>query len=537
MKKRVVSAMLAVAMVGSLMAACNQKPGGGDTGGGNEVPNYDEGELYANAKMSDEPIYPTMTLRTDETYTAETEAYQWIGEITNIYFQPQPIPLSSYDEKMGSIMAGGDYPDMHILRLPAIAKEYGPEGAFVNMTEKMKNGYMPNLKKVLENSDSDAFLTLKATDGNIYGAPRVYTYDMLHESYLARTDLMEEWGFGERFESHDELYEFLVKCKEEYPDSTPMGSKWGANTLFNGIGHQFDAWIDLAYLDPADNETYVAGPLKDGFEDMITFMNKCYTNGLLDPEWATCSDEQYMEKILNNKIMFSFNYMTECDEMTANGKQTNPDFEWTPTIPPAEGGRMEYGIADCYKRVYQTLKVVHSDSEYIDQLIQFIDWTYSKEGSDVINYGKVGETFNYDDEGNVVLNENVKTALNPAGTIDFTELGVGAEWTSLETEEGEALKSAGPIALKAMEEHRAVGAVMDPRPNLTFDADQTSKKNDLSAPLTTYRDEMMYSFTTGQTPLSEFENFRNTLIEMGINDLVALYQEVYDNYIQQGNEL
>ena len=45
MKKRVVSAMLAVAMVGSLMAACNQKPGGGDTGGGNEVPNYDEGEL------------------------------------------------------------------------------------------------------------------------------------------------------------------------------------------------------------------------------------------------------------------------------------------------------------------------------------------------------------------------------------------------------------------------------------------------------------------------------------------------------------
>lgn len=527
MKKRVVSAMLAVAMVGSLMAACNNKTGG-STSGGNEVPDYDGGELYANCKMSEEPIKPTYALRSNETYTADTEMFQWIGELTNIYFQPQPIPLASYDEKIGSIMASGNYPDFQALRTPQIAKDYGPDGAFVNLSEKIEQGYMPNLKEALDNSTEDAYTVLKAPDGNIYGAPRIYTYDMLHESYLMRTDLMEKWGFPERFETHEDLYKFMEKCKEEYPDSTPLGCKWGQNTLFNGFGHQFDGWIDLAYLSPADNKTYIAGPLQPGFKDMIEFMNKCYVNGILDPEWATCSDEQYMEKVLNNKIMVNFGYMTECDEMTANGKQTNPDFEWKPVIPPAEGGRMKVGIADCYHRIYQTLKVVSSTSPYINELVQFIDWTYSDEGADVINYGKKGETFDYDENGNVVLADNIKTALNPEGTVDTAKLGIGAEWTSIETEEGEALKSAGPIALEAMAEHRAAGAVMYPQPSLTFNDEQTSKKNDLSAPLTTYRDEMMYSFTTGQTPMSEFDNFTNQLKEMGIEELVALYQEVYD---------
>ena len=527
MKKRVVSGMLAVAMVGSLMAACNNKTTGGSEGG-NEVPDYDGGELYANCKMSEEPIKPTYALRTNETFTADTEAYQWIGELTNIYFQPMPIPLSSYNEKIGAIMAGGQYPDMQALRLPAVVKEYGPEGAFVDLGEKMDQGYMPNLKKALDNSTDDAYTVLKAPDGKIYGAPRIYTFDMLHESYLMRTDLMKKWGFPERFETHEDLYKFMEKCKEEYPDSTPLGCKWGANTLFNGFGHQFDGWIDLAYLNPADDATYIAGPLQPGFEEMITFMNKCYTNGILDPEWATCSDEQYMEKVLNNKIMVNFGYMTECDDMTTNGKTSNPDFEWKPVIPPAEGGRMEVGIADCYHRIYQTLKVVSSDSQYVNELVQFIDWMYTKEGADVINYGKKGVTFDYDDQGNVVLADNVVTAFNPEGSVNLGKIGVAAEWTSIESEENEKLKSAGPIAIEGMAKHREAGAVMKAQPSLTFNADQTSKKNDLSAPLTTYRDEMMYSFTTGQTPLSEFDNFRAKLVEMGINDLVALYQEVYD---------
>lgn len=528
MKKRVVSAMLAAAMVGSLMAACT----GGNKGGG-EVeyvtpPDYDGGELYANAKMSDEAIHPTYALRTNATFTEDTEAYKWIGEITNIYFKPMPIPLANYTQKIGVIMASGDYPDFQACRLPATVKKYGPEGAFVNLGDLIEQGKMPNLKKALDESTEDAYTVLKAPDGEIYGAPRIYTYDMLHESYLMRTDLMKKWGFPERFETHEELYKFMEKCKEEYPNSTPLGCKWGANTLFNGMGHQFDAWIDLAYLDPGDKKTYICGPLQPGFKDMIEFMNKCYTNGILDPEWATCSDEQYAEKVLNDKIMVNFGYMTECDEMTANGKKTNPDFEWKPVIPPAEGGRMKVGIADCYHRIYQTLKVVSSDSEYKKELVQFIDWMYSKEGADVINYGKVGETFDYDAEGNVTLNPNVKTALNPEGTIITADMGIGAEWTSIESEEGEKLKSAGPIALEAMAKHREAGAVMFAQPSLTFNPDQQTKKDSLSAPISTYRDEMMYSFTTGQTPMSEWDNFINQLKTMGVEDLVAIYQEVYD---------
>lgn len=530
MKKRVVSAMLAVAMVGSLMAACSNNNGGGGTSSGGSATDrdYDSGELYAKAKMSEEPISPKFMLRTNETFTKDTEAYKWIGEITNIYFEPVPVPLSAYDEKISAVMASGDLPDFQALRTPIIAKQYGPQGAFVNLSEQMDNGKMPNLVARLDEGPDDAYTVLKAPDGNIYGAPRIYTYDMLHESFAGRADLMQKWGFGERFETFDDLYKYFQKCKEEYPDSTPVGSKWGVDTLFNGFGHQWDAWIDLAYLNPADKKTYIAGPLQPNFKPMLEYFHNMYKDGILDPEWASCSDEQFKEKILNDKIFFSFEYMSETDEMDTSGKTRNPEFSWKPFIPPAYGDRMKVGVADCYHRIYQTLKCISAKSKYIDELVQFTDWMYSKEGSDVINYGKKGETFDYDDNGNVVLDEKVKTSNNLGGTIDLAKIGVAAEWTSIESEENEKLKSLGPIAIEAQKKHREAGAVMFQQPSLTFEDEDLNRRNELSAPMTTYRQEMMTKFTTGEEPISNYDKFVEQLKAYGIEELVAIYQKTYD---------
>ena len=322
MKKRVVSALLAVAMVGSLMAACGEQGGASGTGGTATDRDYDNGELYAKAKMSEEATHPTFMLRTNETFNENTEAYKWIGDITNIYFKPIPVPLSSYPEKVSATMASKDLPDFHALRQPIIAKQYGPSGAFVDLSAEMEAGKMPNLVARLDESTDDAYTVLKAPDGKIYGAPRIYTYDMLHESFAGRLDLMKKWGYGERFETFDDMYKFLEQCKAEYPNSTPVGCKWGVDTLFNGFGHQWDAWIDLAYLDPGDKKTYICGPMQPNFKPMLEYFNKMYKNGILDPEWASCSDEQFKEKQLNDQIFMSFEYMSETDEVEGSG---NPE--------------------------------------------------------------------------------------------------------------------------------------------------------------------------------------------------------------------
>lgn len=529
MKKRAVSGFLALTMLGSLVVGC-QKDTGANTSSGAAapVPDYDSGELYAQAKFSEEPIYPTYMLRTNETFTEETLAYQWIGEITNIYFKPIPVPLASYDEKLSALIASGDIPDYQALRSSTVAKQYGPNGVFVNLSERIESGQMPNLKQRLDEGPDDAYVVLKAPDGQIYGAPRIYTYDMLHETFMMRTDLMKEWGYPERFETFDELHEFLKECKEKYPDSTPLGSRWGVQHAFNGFGEMFDGLIDLAYLDPIDKTTWKMGPFTDGFEEMITYMNTLYSEGILDPEWTTCSDEQWKERILNDKFMLTYDYMSSCDELESSGKTRNPSFEFRPVIPPAAGGRMKMGVADTSHRIYQCLKAISTKSKYVEELVRFTDWTYSKEGSDVLNYGKAGETFTYDANGKVVLDADVKTIHNLNGSVDLGKIGVAAEWTSIEPEEMEQLKNLGPNTIAAQKKFREEGAVLASQPSLTFDEETLARKNDLSGPLTTYRDEMMVRFTTGDEPLSNFDKFRETLKSMGIEELLEIYKKTYD---------
>ena len=284
----------------------------------------------------------------------------------------------------------------------------------------------------------------------------------------------------------------------------------------------------MAYLDPIDKTTWKIGPFTDGFEEMITYMNTLYSEGILDPEWTTCSDEQWKERILNDKFMLTYDYMSSCDELESSGKTRNPSFEFRPVIPPAAGGRMKMGVADTSHRIYQCLKAISTKSQYVEELVRFTDWTYSKEGSDVLNYGKAGETFTYDANGKVVLDADVKTIHNLNGSVDLGKIGVAAEWTSIEPEEMEQLKNLGPNTIAAQKKFREEGAVLASQPSLTFDEETLARKNDLSGPLTTYRDEMMVRFTTGDEPLSNFDKFRETLKSMGVEELLEIYKKTYD---------
>ena len=38
---------------------------------------------------------------------------------------------------------------------------------------------------------------------------------------------------------------------------------------------------------------------------------------------------------------------------------------------------------------------------------------------------------------------------------------------------------------------------------------------------------------TGQTPISEIPNIQQRLIELGIEDCIAVYQQAYDRYLGQ----
>lgn len=110
---------------------------------------------------------------------------------------------------------------------------YGTEGKFVNLSEMMDAGYMPNFKKYLaENPDIKSAIT--AYDGNIYHAPYIAEINQLARTFVLR----ESWvtGLLDAPEAAYDTKNFDTYYKGFYiGDNLRTGDNGGTVTPKNGI--------------------------------------------------------------------------------------------------------------------------------------------------------------------------------------------------------------------------------------------------------------------------------------------------------------
>ncbi len=111
--KRVLSACLAACMVAGL-TACS----GDNKGSSGEQAVTEPREDGSNpGAISSEVIEPTYFFNTGSyIYTGNEPVFETIKYYTNVKFKPQPVPLSSYDEKVATVLSSGNLPDLMCLR-------------------------------------------------------------------------------------------------------------------------------------------------------------------------------------------------------------------------------------------------------------------------------------------------------------------------------------------------------------------------------------------------------------------------------------
>lgn len=533
MKKRLLSLLIVFTLVlAMLMTACTKEPA--KTEEPMEKPAEkttapeEKTETDESTTLLEKRIEPTFMFRSNlSQLNADSLGFQYIGEMTNVYLQPMPIPVANFKDKLNTVLASNVMPDLISMRGgKPIVMEYGPQGAFVSYTPYVEAGEMPNFKKAMDEVSDDSWKILTATDGQVYGAPRIYTYDMLHESFMVRTDLMKKWDFGDRFENPDELTDFLRKAKEEYPDSFPAGNRWGGNTIIRGMAHQY--WTDIKMTFDFDTDQYIYGPLKEGFVDFMSYLNTWYTEGLLDPNWQNTSDEEWEENILNENAFFVYDYMTEGDRLTTEGAKTIDGFEFMGVVPFSGDPNHEVGMAECYHRLYELLKVIPESSKHKEDLVKFVDWCYSEDGVNTVLYGKEGVQFTKDADGSIVLADDIKTVHNPDGSFVPSENAIAHEFTAMETEEYAFAYGGGPYQIAAWTAHKDAGAVMQAQPKPNYTDEQLDRKSQLEASINTYMDELMVNFITGKVSLDTWETHVEKLKELGVEELVEIYNAAYD---------
>lgn len=523
MKRKLVGVLMALVM-GLSLGGCSKGVDSASSAGGTS-----EGGAEGAAKISKKVIEVEFFMPTQgDGYTGSEDIFKTIQHYTNIKFKPIAVPLSSYSEKLSTTIAAGKLPDLMSINGQATVDKYGPQGAFVDLGEYIEKGMMPNYKKMLDEYKPAEDL-VRSSDGKLYGAPRIYGVDYrVDQMWLGRTDILEKHGLTRTPKTFDELYDVMKQLKEIYPDSTPYVNRWG---IGHAIGGQtYFRNTSSSYFLNEDTKKYEFGPASQAYKDSLQFLATAYKDGILNPDFATITDPEVDELLMTGKGFFTFDYPHWGDEIERSiGKENLPEgFEWHAILQPEYNGvRRGTPVLSGY---FPTLKVIAKGSKYEEELVRFLDWTYSEEGIKALMFGIEGETYEMAGEDNVKFLKDYKTSATPEGTI--TNHGFNDQYIFgvLDPLAKNVYEMGAPnlnASAKFIEEHDGFG--VPTYGAKFFNEDERKRYTDIMTPINTYIEEASMKVILGQASLDKWDTEVLPVVEsMGLEEAGKLINKAYD---------
>lgn len=136
------------------------------------------------------------------------------------------------------------------------------------------------------------------SDGGIYGVPRIT--DPVHVTAMGyRSDIFEQYGYTAP-NTIDELYDLMVAIKNDTGLIPMTGSGSIVPVIASAFGITSSPWM-------VDEETqsiysYLRAP---GMKEYLAWMNKAYSEGLIDVDWPINTSTNITEKMGTGKAVMS----------------------------------------------------------------------------------------------------------------------------------------------------------------------------------------------------------------------------------------
>lgn len=540
-----------------LVACGGQPPQGTDSKGEDKSP-VDKNEDKDPDKDKDQDQAGTLPI-VDEKITLSILAPDWAGikvgndmpviqeleKRTNIHLEFELLPLTDTAEKFSVIMASKQLPDIISYGNHDEINRYGMEGAFLPLQDLIDE-HAPNLKKSLDNPlegqqlpyDMDPWAEITSDDGNIYAIPLLSASNALGPLWGIRVDWLDSLDL-KMPETLDELYEALKAFKEKDPngnneaDEIPFVAGQGAGLgrvlpLINAFGAHIDLYVD------EDSNTIKYGPVESEYKEGLEFLNKLYSEGILEEDYLTSDLEQWKAKATGDKAGFMMMWPgSGFAAANAGLKELNPDFRIMP-IAPVKGPK-GHQFKDTFTAgrtvVYRTT-LSHSN-KYPEETIKLMDYLFTDEGLMLSSYGLEGTHYNL--EGGEPVYTDIITD-NPEGLDpEVARIKDGLIWTTLPYEMGwephfQAMEANAPWTVQGWELYRESGMVEAPMPTLKFTQDELSKKNQIVADINTYKDAVISKFIMGEESFDKFDDFVSQIEKAGLEELLKIYNDAYTRY-------
>lgn len=528
-----------VVCVGILLSGCGTKPPdqkGADTAPSDTKPavgsKISEKERTLTILMTDSPTQPLKNY---------APAQQEIFKKTNIKLEYQIVPSSNFDDKKNILLASNNMPDIAYIK-PADVAQYGPTGIFLPLKNYIDK--MPNYKKFWNQyTDMSKYLV----GGELY-ALQVVAREETANGFgpIIRTDLLQKNNLAIPT-TFDELLGTLTQLKKTYPDSKPWTGRKGTAQLLKTTSYMLGSGYgeDGLYYDfDVEGGKYVYGPASKEFKNVLSYLNKAYKAGVLDPDFATTTAEQFDSKMSSGKSLFFIDNNGFGLNYTKSLKKVDPDakLQAIPFLKNSAGQRRAVAYATTLADRFYAINAKVKDP---DTVVKFMDWMYGKEGSDISNYGVEGTSFQYNsknepefikdyvmkfkdatpstyyavfsDMGITKLNFSL-WATNTSTTFQIEKLA--GNWDSLNDEFWGLMKK----------ENEKGGAFVQPAIDPPLSEKDAERVKQLKLDLSTMLTQEFNKYIIGVEPIDNWDKVIEKEVKLGVRELEKIYNDANAAY-------
>ena len=314
----------------------------------------------------------------------------------------------------------------------------------------------------------------------------------------------------------------------------PLAGTWSNLLESAAIVSAFDIAHDF-FLD-SDGETVRYGRVEDGYKNYLTYMNKLYTEGLLDSDFAVIDGTTLKSKILKQQTGiwtgYTSTYMGVQYDQIHN---EDPESKWYPvglTNPKlTEDQTLLYRQASYPYR--NSGAAITTSCKNIEAAAKWLDYFWSDEGDMLINWGVEGESYQYVN-GYPTFTDKIKhdpNGLSPTNAFAFYRIQNGPFCMDHQTRLMSKGSYTTPESITALTVWETTnGLYPSTLPPITLLNEESAIYADKYNEISTYADEMRLKFIMGDVALDEFDAYVANIYSMGLEQVLEIEQAALDRY-------
>lgn len=388
--KKVVAVAGAAVMLAGALAGCGPKTASIDKE--NPSLNVMTKAFNADSAPADSPVMQ------------ELESY--LGTKLNMTW----VPSSNYDEKVTAAMGSGEYPHVMLVgsRSSSVIQN-SRAGTFWDVTDKLTDSAkFPNLSQTNPTVNHNISI-----DGSVYGVYRAR--ELGRAGISIRKDWLDKLNL-EMPKTMDDFYNVLKAFKEQDPDGNGQADTYGMiiTDYLDGPLNNIAIWMGAPNKYGLNEETGELEPdfMTDEFFNALSFLNKCYSEGLINQDMATYSSDKWNEQFLQGKAGVIIDVADRARRLAQNIKDIDPnavvdvlgyvtkDAQTEPKTLPTTG----------YDGYYVFPVTSVATEEDLDFVLGVMDKANDETALNLMNYGIEGRSYTLDADGFVVKSEDASLA-------------------------------------------------------------------------------------------------------------------------------